>query len=381
MSNIIKQLSEAYIQMASSLPDFVAGGVKPPKELDIKSGKIQTPQTSGLQSPTQPEPLLNTQSEPPVSEPQSETEPSSQPQPQPQFDPNNPFPMPWQPGGSMKPKPGPTPVGPYSPTPGGVPPSKSPTTNSKPSQPQPQPQPQPQSQPQTPSERYRESQRRYEESRKAHGEFVNRMTSGGRNWFMGESYKFKKYSLLNLLEQSLGGAAGGIAPPSSVSNKDKKKGGLHDISYDDTEAPGDENAQKLEKDLEGWGGVAAIGKKIGGYALTNPITSFAVLPPSVLAATVTGRVGGTGFDQANKEEYARHLKNIITLGGGAQALAASIPGIGGTAAKYIDAFGSEGANLATAMYLDPRHLAKPTRFAPITVKKPKRKDEEESESS
>lgn len=170
-----KHLVEAVV---SQQPELVFGGIqKQNNQLNVGDSAASKPMASA--------PAPESSSVPP---PVRSSAPS-------QVNPNKPFPLPWEPGGSAD-----SADGEYVPTPGSkkpedttpvTPPTKpQPKPQAQPqsqpqAQPQPQPQPQPQAQPQSPSERYRQSQERYEASRRAHGEFVNKTNKGA--WTIGES--------------------------------------------------------------------------------------------------------------------------------------------------------------------------------------------------
>ena len=334
----------------------------------------------------------------PASETQATPEPAQQ-STQATFNPNRPSPLPWQPGGSAD-----SAEGEYVPTPDGKKPDDvtpvTPPSKPKP-QPQSQPKPQPAAQPaaqpivqpaaqpeaqpaMTPSERYRQSQQKYEAATRAHGEFVNKMNKGA--WTIGEDtikMQFKKGDLKALLNDAFDPSnpfpklpwdrkpspkpitpsgpysptPGGVKPtkPTIVTPKSGKIPGG---------AMGGAGGEKQKDEKPNW-----------GY--------LAVIPPSKVLAAASGRIGALGWDAKSEQQYRQHYRNLLGAAGGVAAGIAALPGIrnvlgggaglaasmapkipksvsavaGGAAPllkSYTKALADEGEELFLKAFLDPR---------------------------
>lgn len=326
----------------------------------------------------------------PASETQAVPEPAQQ-STQATFNPNRPFPLPWQPGGSAD-----SAQGEYVPTPGGKKPDDvTPVTPSPKPQPQPQPQPQPKSQPKpqpqpeaqpamTPSERYRQSQQKYEAARRAHGEFVNATNKGA--WSIGEStikMQFKSGHLKTLLNDAFDPK--NPFPKLPWNNKPTPKPVTPAGPYSPT--PGGVKPVKptIVTPKSGKISGGAMGGAGGGKQKEEgPNWGYlAVIPPSKVLAAASGRIGALGWEGRSEQQYRQHYRNLLGAAGGVAAGIAALPGIrnvlgggAGLAARmapkipksvsavaggavpllksYTKALADEGEELFLKAFLDPR---------------------------
>jgi hypothetical protein len=366
-----KHLVEAVI---TQQPELVFGGVqKQNNQLNLVDTLKTQPKTSA-----------------PASETQATPEPAQQ-STQATFNPNRPFPLPWQPGGSAD-----SAEGEYVPTPDGkkpddvtpvTPPSKPKTQPQPESKPQPTAQPaaQPEAQPaMTPSERYRQSQQKYETATRAHGEFVNAMNKGA--WTIGENtikMQFKKGDLKALLNDAFDPK--NPFPKLPWDSKPSPKPITPTGPYSPT--PGVVKPKKptivIPKSGKIPGGaMGGAGEEKGKNEKPN-WGYLAVIPPAKLFAAASGRIGDLGWDAKSEKQYRQHYRNLLGAAGGVAAGIAALPGIrnvlGGAAglaasmtpkipksvsavaagaapllSSYPQALADEGEELFLKAFLDPR---------------------------
>jgi len=289
-------------------------GIAPAPEVKSEP-QSETQPSSQLQTQSQPQPQLQTQSQP---------RPQSQPQPQTQ------------------------------------------------SQPQPQIQATQQIKSQTPSERYRESQERYLESRRKHGESLNASNKGA--WTIGESMRFRPNALKNLLNDAfdpnnpfpMPWSPGGPMNPKKPSSTPVPKG-----PYSPTPggvAPSKTPKVIFPKPSKSGGGMGGAGEEKDKEETPNYAWA-ALIPPQRIMSGLSGRIGGHGFDAQAEEDYGRHYRNLLAAGKGTLSaipvvgkllgrgagLASMLPtGVSNLVQSYIDAAEDEGEMLFKKALLDPR---------------------------